>query len=97
MSEKEKLVDILNDVIVNAVWHGGDPGGAYNQNEDGLRQSIQSAIEHFGLEGYAISMCDGTPIITPEGTLDNAYGYDIDHLGGGVQRARIYRREVVRE
>ena len=52
--EKEKIVEILNDLISQSIWHGADLGGSYNQNEEKLTRSIQSAIDYFGLDEYTI-------------------------------------------
>lgn len=48
----EKTVEILNNLITQAIWHGADLGGSYNQNGENLTESIENVIEYFGLDGY---------------------------------------------
>ncbi|MBO5319018.1 MAG: hypothetical protein J6B01_04930 [Ruminococcus sp.] len=33
-------IDLINDILENAVRHGADAGGSYDQNEDNLKQAI---------------------------------------------------------
>ena len=39
-----KFIEIYNSTIIDAVDHGGDPGGPYFCNEDGLKESIGMMI-----------------------------------------------------
>lgn len=38
------FIKIYNTTIIDAVEHGGDPGGPYFCNEDGLKESISMII-----------------------------------------------------
>ena len=38
------FVKVYNDTIIEAVDHGGDPGGPYFCNKDGLKKSITAVI-----------------------------------------------------
>ena len=49
-----KLVDLLNQLIEEAVEDGGDAGGAYHQNQDGLTKAINDLLEFFGLSDYEV-------------------------------------------
>ena len=55
MSEHEKtiLVECLNDIIKNAVIHGGDCGGAYMSNPQGLLEAIET-LRKWRLSDYII-------------------------------------------
>ena len=35
-------INLINDIILNAVIHGADSGGSCNSNEDGFRQAINA-------------------------------------------------------
>lgn len=43
------LMNLLNDVIKNAIDHGGDPGGPYGCNETGLHYSMLKFLVECGL------------------------------------------------
>ena len=49
-----RLIDLLNQLIEEAVEDGGDPGGAYHQNQDGLRKAIQDLLDHLALSNYEV-------------------------------------------
>lgn len=40
----EKLVDKINDVMKQSIYHGGDTGGSYESNWDGLIGSVDSLL-----------------------------------------------------
>lgn len=48
--ELQKEIDLINDIVLNAVVHGADCGGAYNQNEDGLRHSLNEWLKAKGIQ-----------------------------------------------
>lgn len=50
----EEVVDMLNQLIEEAVMDGGDAGGAYNQNQDGLTKAINDLLDFFGLSDYEV-------------------------------------------
>lgn len=45
----EKEIDIINTIIAEAVVHGADAGGSYDQNEKHLMESINTWLEFKGL------------------------------------------------
>lgn len=47
-------INLINDIILNAVIHGADSGGSYNSNEDGLKQAINAWITEKNLVDYTI-------------------------------------------
>lgn len=46
----EAVIRALNILIEEAVCDGGDPGGAYHQNEHGLIESINVVLNTLGLQ-----------------------------------------------
>lgn len=50
-----ETVKLLNDLISQAILHGGDPGGPYYVNHDELRRSANNIIDHLDLKGYKVS------------------------------------------
>lgn len=38
-------IKIINNIIVEAILHGADPGGSYDMNEEALVDSIESWIK----------------------------------------------------
>lgn len=58
---KELVVKALNNLIEQAVCDGGDPGGAYHQNEDELVKAMNEILAILDLDKeYSISMQDTT-------------------------------------
>lgn len=51
---KETIVKRLNDLIVQAVLHGGDSDGPFDSNERGLIDSMKQASYAFDLDKYTI-------------------------------------------
>ena len=45
-----KEIELVNNLIIQAVMHGADTGGSYDCNEDGLVLSIQDWVEFKGIE-----------------------------------------------
>ena len=69
LTDEEKLVININTIIKEAISHGGDPGGAYFCNKDGLHKSIEKFMSDAGLdENYGIvwEYNDEFPVITPK-------------------------------
>lgn len=56
--DKEIVVRALNGLIIEALMHGGDPGGPYYCNEDLLMKSMEYTKECFGLNDYKIKEID---------------------------------------
>ena len=52
--DAEQLVELINQLIEEAVEDGGDAGGAYNQNQKGLTKAINDLLEFFGLSNYEV-------------------------------------------
>lgn len=50
-----ETVKLLNDLISQAVLHGGDSGGPYYVNHEELRRSVNELIDHLNLKGYKVS------------------------------------------
>lgn len=47
-NEKElKIVDIFNDVISSAIYHGGDAGGPYYVNPEGMKESLDKLVNFY--------------------------------------------------
>ena len=46
----EKEIELVNDMIANAIIHGADLGGTYDQNEKELTKAINKWIKAKGLE-----------------------------------------------
>ena len=51
----------INEIIREAVSHGGDMGGSYNSNQEKLVDTMVQFAQWYGLKGYVIVDCDGTP------------------------------------
>lgn len=50
----KKEIDLINDIVFNAVMHGADGGGSYNSNEDGLKQTLNTWIKEKNLVDYVV-------------------------------------------
>jgi hypothetical protein len=58
----EDEINLINDIIDNAVSHGGDGGGSYDSNGYDLESSIRQWLDYKGLsEEYTVAWlrCDG--------------------------------------
>ena len=45
----DALMYILNEIIKNAIDHGGDPGGPYGCNDEGLRKFMRAFLDKLEL------------------------------------------------
>ena len=50
MNNELKLVDSLNDLIYNAIEHGADSGGSYNNNTERLQESVEKVLKVLNLD-----------------------------------------------
>lgn len=50
----KKEINLINDIVFNAVMHGSDSGGSYNSNEDGLKQALNIWIKEKNLVDYVV-------------------------------------------
>ncbi len=48
--DKSKTIKYLNKVVTEAIYHGGDGGGAYFSNEEALLESLNELLEHLDLK-----------------------------------------------
>ena len=46
----EQEIQLINDIIVNAIAHGADIGGSYEQNVKGLSEAMNRWIREKGLQ-----------------------------------------------
>lgn len=53
-ANKKTLVGLLNRLIHEAVLHGGDSGGAYETNREGLLSAMRYIRTWLGLNKYII-------------------------------------------
>lgn len=62
--ELEIYCDYFNDIIQQAVIHGGDGGGAYYSNYEELEKSILTFVYWLGLKDKVVLYKkDNTPIL----------------------------------
>jgi hypothetical protein len=54
----EKQIELVNNIIFNAIMHGADPGGSYDCNRDGLLNSIDQWMAHNHITGYLVKEVD---------------------------------------
>lgn len=45
----EEEIELINDIIISAIYHGGDPGGAYYSDWLGLESAIGEWLNARGL------------------------------------------------
>ena len=50
----EKQIELVNDIIFNAIMHGADPGGSYDCNPEGLSDSIYKWMAYNSITGYVV-------------------------------------------
>lgn len=43
------IIDALNDLVIQAIIHGGDPGGPYFCNEKGLADAVNNIANVLGI------------------------------------------------
>lgn len=46
----DTTIYLLNQLINEAVYHGGDSGGSYGQNRNGLVDSINTLLKSMGMD-----------------------------------------------
>lgn len=52
---EEKEIELINSIIREAIIHGSDSGGAYEINEEDLRESVSNWLDYHGLsEKYTL-------------------------------------------
>lgn len=57
--ETEEFIDMLNELIEEAIVHGGDTGGPYFSNPEGLEEIMKKILEALGLSDvYEIDLDD---------------------------------------
>ena len=63
-------IRIINNIVVQAIIHGGDPGGSYDTNEENLVSALNDLLECKNLFGkYAVIIDDnvkGCASVTPQ-------------------------------
>lgn len=52
--DTEFLVQLVNDIVKEAIRHGGDSGGAYFTNHKKLFSALTYLKNWLGLDGYAV-------------------------------------------
>ncbi len=74
--EKEEAEEIylVNKIIANAVIHGGDIGGSYESNKDGLYAAINAWLKARGYD-RKYHIIDGTYRMRLEKSTDNDKSY----------------------
>lgn len=56
MNKIEEEIALMNKIIEAAIWYGADRGGAYQQDENGLKHAIDLWLEYKGLSNsYFVS------------------------------------------
>lgn len=45
-ADKRKTIKYLNKVLTEAIYHGGDDGGAYFSNEKALLESLNKLLDY---------------------------------------------------
>ena len=69
----ETMVSLLNQIIEEAVFHGGDSGGPYFCNDIDLDDAIKRFIHYIGADDlYNIEWGDQIPKIVLRGGGENA-------------------------
>lgn len=53
----EQEIQLINDIIVNAIAHGADMGGSYEQNVMGLSKAMNRWIQEKGLQDSYHVIC----------------------------------------
>lgn len=54
MENEVNIINSLNDLIYNAVEHGGDSGGSYNSNTERLHESVENVLKVLNLDNRYI-------------------------------------------
>lgn len=45
-----KEINLINQIVAEAVWHGADCGGAYYQNEEALSEALNDWLGYKSLD-----------------------------------------------
>ena len=64
----EQEIQLINDIIVNAIAHGADIGGSYEQNVKGLSEAMNRWIREKGLQ-------DSYHVIRSARKINESMGY----------------------
>lgn len=59
----EAEIEIINRMIEEAIFHGGDLGGPYYSNEDNLRQFIQEWLKFKNINNFYHVLTKGSGIL----------------------------------
>lgn len=61
MDNTDVLIEYINNLIEEAVMHGADNGGSYNNNQENLVNTMAAFGRWYGLKDYIIINKSGTP------------------------------------
>jgi len=61
MDRTDVLIEYINNIIEEAVMHGADNGGSYNNNEENLVNVMSAFGRWYGLKNHVIINKSGTP------------------------------------
>lgn len=53
-------INLINDIVLNAVVHGADSGGSYDSNGDGLENALNAWLKEKNITGYTIEIVNRT-------------------------------------
>ena len=90
----QEIVKKINILINEAIYHGADAGGSYDQNERNLVKAIESLVECLGLDdGYEVVNCTeynidivgidtsyGDWFVIPRGVVENTNKDEITYV-----------------
>lgn len=90
----QEIVKKINILINEAICHGADAGGSYDQNERNLVKAIESLVECLGLDdGYEVVNCTeynidivgidtsyGDWFVIPRGVVENTNKDEITYV-----------------
>lgn len=63
MDNLQKEIDLVNQMIREAIWHGADAGGAYCQNGYELKNTIEKWLDYKGIgDKYIVCAEEYNPI-----------------------------------
>jgi hypothetical protein len=72
---KEDVLDIfcerINEIIKEAVVHGGDIGGIYCINQEDLEKSIKRFLDWTGLNKYVVIYKDDIPSLIEKSKISD--------------------------